>query len=71
MSVTVPVDQHIRGKDIDCRITPTHLYMGIRGEQPILDVAFISSLVDCRDRYTSVSRQKIRFGQLIVIMVVV
>ena len=67
----IPVDQHIRGKDIDCRITPTHLYMGIRGEQPILDVVNMLFRIDCRARCTSASKQKTLFGRLIVNVVVV
>ena len=71
VSVIIPVDQHIRGKDIDCRITPTHLYMGIRGEQPILDVVNMLFRIDCRARCTSASKQKTLFGRLIVNVVVV
>lgn len=64
VSITIPVEKHIRGKDIDCRITPTHLYMGIRGCEPILDVGYEHPLFHCRDPSSNELRWRTLFGRL-------
>lgn len=64
VTVTIPIAASIRGKNIDCRIEPNHLYICIRGEsEPILNVS-ISQNIECRERHSNELKWIIPCGQL-------
>ncbi len=40
-NLTVPVAPGTRARDINCKITATHLTLGLKGHPPIIDVSTI------------------------------
>lgn len=39
VTVLIPVPASTKGRNVDCRIEPKHLVVGLRGSSPVLDVA--------------------------------
>ena len=39
VTILIPVPASTKGRNVDCRIEPKHLVVGLRGSSPVLDVA--------------------------------
>jgi len=47
IEIRLPVPKGTKGKDIDCKFSPAHLKVGLKGSPPLLDVSSSATLLFC------------------------